>query len=753
MYELHSISSYENSQIVFTPEQIALFKQKISEAEENIKENCLDINYYETLEKSLIKSLSEYNYSKDNLKLMKASLLMIIKEKFLSEETEKRKNIIFEIQSTFYKFLEGINNIGDLRNIITIEDIYYDKGDPDSNNNENLIRTLKSIQDAIWGRCFNLITDEIDIFETIQSLPTFLIKNERKILKNRIEKILTDEFDVPFNYIKFSLKPSFIHLKHFFDLFFDNKKNIFDEKEFSKEERIWLFKLFIHSNLSYIKYENNRRVFMNNLKKYIFGFRLNDDYQALLDLFDEVIHGNTLIDKDEMMNELSEIINVEEQEKNMKFLFFIFSMSCLLNNLACFTEVDGEVQTSFTPQLLISSRERQFLLNTFNFIDNFFKRNLSANLNIIVENYVMGSLIKSYTKVLFDENNKKKISLDSDTIKELIRKNIDEPEDELVFSNLSPDQAEILKESYTNFLNTNQNFINDFADSEEGEGLMGFLSSNLKKIKPKIFSDDQENCLSLKDLQIIPSDPFSISPHICICIYGKFYPVKEKVKLKNIWNTILNDKKVDFYFFDWQNEDNFFQTSDFQKMTGYVKGYFNSFISNKKIDLGQVEKETVGKEIQKNIEISEFYGKLLAYILVSRCIFKFHSISLLGYSIGCNVIKYCLKEMESLQEKGMRISEIIQNIIFVGGATTIGKEDEHLFGSLAGRVINCYSKKDESLWKYFSTECVGAKELKIKESDKDYEPRVENIDLSNFLLTQEEYQTEMPNIISQIKNL
>ena len=58
----------------------------------------------------------------------------------------------------------------------------------------------------------------------------------------------------------------------------------------------------------------------------------------------------------------------------------------------------------------------------------------------------------------------------------------------------------------------------------------------------------------------------------------------------------------------------------------------------------------------------------MAYIIVSREIFTFQTINLVGFSMGCNIIKHCLLELNKLNKKS-NYSDIINNVIFIGGST------------------------------------------------------------------------------------
>ena len=94
-------------------------------------------------------------------------------------------------------------------------------------------------------------------------------------------------------------------------------------------------------------------------------------------------------------------------------------------------------------------------------------------------------------------------------------------------------------------------------------------------------------------------------------------------------------------------------------------------------------------------------GAILAYILISKK-FKDYQINLVGFSLGNHVIKHCIKTLYDIYKtsKGTKFANL-KNIIFIAGATRIKSEskwNDYIKNLIGGRVINCYSKKDNTLW-------------------------------------------------------
>ena len=96
-------------------------------------------------------------------------------------------------------------------------------------------------------------------------------------------------------------------------------------------------------------------------------------------------------------------------------------------------------------------------------------------------------------------------------------------------------------------------------------------------------------------------------------------------------------------------------------------------------------------------------GKLLAIALALGYPFSSQTVSLIGFSLGCQVIKSCLKTLHRIGA-----NDIIQNVYLLGGATHFTTELplwENIFSTtVAGKVKNAYSKDDFILGLYFASQ-------------------------------------------------
>ena len=101
-------------------------------------------------------------------------------------------------------------------------------------------------------------------------------------------------------------------------------------------------------------------------------------------------------------------------------------------------------------------------------------------------------------------------------------------------------------------------------------------------------------------------------------------------------------------------------------------------------------------------ESAKLSGVLLACALAIGFPFYTQTISLVGFSLGCQVAKSCVKTLFALEA-----NDVIQNVTFLGGAADCldkGKHKENweliLHSTIPGIVKNVYTRKDVILILY-----------------------------------------------------
>ena len=782
---------------VFSKEELDFYNKKIEEAEKMNSQNDLDLNYFMNVEKHGLKYIEE-NVKNEDKKKHRNNLFEYLKYKFLTNKFDKRKKLLLQIQYEFYLFLNNIKSMNDI-NIITQGKINfsYSSNNKSLNDYNLLLKNLKDLKQLTWKKCGNYILEKRKDIITLLQLPNFILRNEKKILSSKIEKIISIEKEIPILEIKEGNNIIYKFLLKSFNDFFNDEIEIFNNDLYTPETIKNILKLIIYSNKDYLSYQNIKEVFINNLKKYVDLMNISNEYDNLKNEIEKDSFEENLIEKlDESINISNPLI---DNKINEKFYLMLMGISLIMKGLLMYKDN----KHIFVDNLQCISQEKQFLNNFFNYIDNYIysKSNIEkicSKTDFILENLIFSNLIKSYTKVLYDENNKGKKIITFERIYELLNiskllknnniiENINTSIDNQIdtsniklFDSYSNEESKKLENHFSNFINNNSSL---FIFSTQKESFLPSIENSMKittykssiqnenknvikdfkfgsffsKIKNtfssighKIISTDNYlDNLTLNNLTIQPHEPFNSYTNICICISGFFLP--ENQKFENIFeNILLTKKNIDYYYYNWQDDDNFYKTGIAKNTIGYLQNFFSQNSSQK--NYSDINDENIYKMVKINKKISKLYGKFLAYIISSKMIFKFQTISLIGFSLGCNVIKFCLKELNKIKNSGVNnINNIINNIIFIGGGCKFSENDKHkeMFSLISGKVINVYCDNDELIKKYYSEKSIGIRKiLDIENNDKKiYYPKIENVNLSYFKIKEQDYKFEIPKLI------
>lgn len=209
---------------------------------------------------------------------------------------------------------------------------------------------------------------------------------------------------------------------------------------------------------------------------------------------------------------------------------------------------------------------------------------------------------------------------------------------------------------------------------KEKERLKPILKEMEDDLKPKpiLLIRNEENC-QINFLQnrakfnIIAMNRYYMDmDNITICISG--FLTENQEHFSGWKEFVRNNKQITFYYFlNWPSESG---------LSSFL--YFN----------------TAKKR-------ANYFGKILANMIVSKKFFKNKKITLVGHSLGCHFIKCCLKEMaENADEDFQGEINKIEKIIFLGGATQIknNKRWIDIFKKVTkGNIYNFYSNKDGAL--------------------------------------------------------
>ena len=507
---------------------------------------------------------------------------------------------------------------------------------------------------------------------------------------------------------------------------------------------------FINKNQIY----NNK--FIEKFERYILIFKLKEKQKELLNEYNNDINKSFDIIESELNNLITKIKNdlfkKDENNKNnviivhddnnqelkslnKKYLKLIFALSMMYNNIISIIKKNNkegkeEISYKINNKIKCSSIERQFLLN----ILNIFKEEKSFVYNYLLETYIYEETTNKYNRHLYHKlREKDRVIIPYTSIingmidkhnenKDNTPKGVDNKNNNKINENKNKNK----NEEQQKFINQFSIFYNTYKIIfEQKEFKKGFFGSIFNKKIP-IYLDSKEGKVvnyGIYNLKLIPIINRKISSsQISIIIDGSIYDSiifdsdEKRLSHKEIFNTFFSNNlylNSDFYCYDWQSL-NYKRKDDFK-------------------------------------EVYIFYGKLLAYIIISKLFFQYQTINLIGQSTGCKIIKHCLIELQQLKNK-LNIYDLINNIILIGGATHINIDKyPNIFDNITGKIVNIFSTKDHPLFQYKKTS-VGLNELKAKKEYND-KYNIINIDLSKKYIKQEEYIFELPKIFINDLNI
>ena len=686
------------------------------------------------------------NKSQLDKQIDKIKLYSLLNEYYYKSSDEKmillRRKYEKNIKNNFYSFIITPNFIP------LIEKIFGDEGESTFDINKN------SIMKGVHASFYDLVIKAIRNSTSLSAIPNFMLYYDKKIINSKINDIIINKYN--FNYDDKERKSiEYKYIENLYNAFNKDMKPLFDNNIFSLEYRISLFKLMILSNYKFIKKnEKYNKKFIDKFERYILIFKLKEKHKDLLDEYNNIMNKKL----EDVENELKQILigikddlfkvdknnknnviivhddnNQELKSLNKKYLKLIFGLSMMFNNIISVIKKNvkegiEEISYKLNNKIRCSSIERQFLLN----ILMLFKEEKSLIYNYLLETYIYEDATKKYNRHLYhkirdDERviipynaiingmSAKSNETKDDKPKEEENKNkINENKNK----NINEEQLKFIKE-FLDFSNINKLIF------EQREIKKGFFGSIFSKKIP-VYVDSTEGKIvnfCIYNLKLIPIINRKISSsQISIIIDGSIYDTmvfesdEKRLSHKDIFNTFFTNSSFmnsDFYCYDWQSLN-----------------YSN------KIDFK---------------DVSIFYGRLLAYIIISKLFFQYQTINLIGQSTGCKIIKNCLIQLHQLKNK-LNIYDLINNVILIGGATHFNMDKyPYLFDNISGKIVNIFSRNDKDLVEY-KKNAVGLNELKVK---KEYEDKynIVNIDLSKKYLKQEEYIYELPKIFVNDLNI
>ena len=707
----------------------------------------------------------EYNNIYNKKKALKI-LRKILLDKFIDND-KKRIEFLHKINQIIY--LDG------LAKNINPKDIIKNLGQNKSLEENQNIKFYNNICNIFIqnndAMLINKLISTNNTTKRIKKIPNFIIFDFHELIK---QKIFID-WSLNYNVLLKDLilseveEPDFKCIYKFYRDFFNDKITLFDNKYlFSSPEENMKFKTLLFnaiflSNSKMINSSSNQKTFFNNVTRYLLLFGFDKNKCRFSQIISNAMQNSTNEIKDKTFKELLNLIYYEK--KGNIFMFTIWCLSMVFNNILIFDETENKI--SFSPVLNCSARAKNFFYNFLQKLDNYIFyfnisfHNSSIGYNAQIENYVFAELTKSYTKVLYDEQNKYKINLTGKKIFKLIQKlckscvknakkveNIlDDIEDEDYVDELEENSFEnnpwdeiessqlyslyfqfmkkyiiLEKQDENKYIKQGKEIFNILLcnkpnDTDKNE--INFDNNNIPKIK---FNYNNE--------LLIPVDILNTATQIMICISGDCEDINGNYE---IFNQIINQRhieNIDYYIYKWSS--------------------YEIYSNN----------ENNTKE-----NIAKIYGKLLAYIIASKEIFKFQTISFLTIGIGDLVLKSCLEELSTKINNVIDITDLIQDIILIDSNADFSLDSIQNFVNLklvAGKLINIYNKNyskiempiNKDYRKSYSI--VGINQKSDKGEDKEYFinclPDIYNFDMVNELnISNKDYIFEINYILKKVK--
>ena len=556
-----------------------------------------------------------------------------------------------------------------------------------------------------------------------REVPKFLIRDDLKFIKFR-ENFKNDE----------KIRPEVDNLITYYKKIKNGKIKPFD---YINSKSV-LFDIFILSNSKDIlDNELINNIFIDNYKEILSWFNLDIEKKSYDYIYNNFIIISS-IEKNVLLESLFIPINNELNNQNNKEDLYLILISsffyCILHRL-----IDNKENSINNNDINISnSRITKFLSNT---TDNLIKylKHCDYNINSLIcelFTYALSHLDKKengeFSDNRINDNNDngvnsrsfvtpdKKALLNTFYKEENIDYDFKMIEDKIMESN-----DDKLKERFQN-IKEKLKFIDSLSSPSS------FVETLVKKIV-NVFTSNIYYFANF--IRLSPFQKYITSNIVTIFVSG--FGSQNDIHCLEWKKYIENDaKNSNYYFYHWPGDS-------FTKIV----------IKSLPIGLGGIKFDSdLPKVFMESKNKAKVSGKVLSIILRSRLFFGYRQINLVAFSLGNHVVKNCLKEL-NLNDDGRMI---INDVTFMAGATTFKDKIKwyQIFKKLiGGRIVNCYSKKDNIL-KYLYSNCTGLEPIGSKEIDindgKNGKNIVENYDFTDLNLGHLDYRDKFKDILERI---
>ena len=696
-------------------EQKKRLVEEIQKAEKSRKESSKKLDEVNIFRQVYEKSLNESKELEKKLnqeEKLKPEEEQQLKKKLeeLKKELQTLDNFKKENDDKFNKESKLLQNYEKIKldaekelTLIYINEIF-------SNENLSILKTEMDILNFFTLKIKECISKIFYQFEKNELINDFILKNIEKIFKTNplIKEITKNIYSKLENIPIEKIKSEDEYNKKIFELFGDAKL-----PEFLTEKDLKKVRCIDFSN----KRDNNIGSFIKNMVERNFTLEsgnIIDIFEKIRDNKIKVLEG---INKKKELLKLFILINNKVFNKpycDEKFIIFLDNNKALINeyfnedikvneileDLNKTTEEKDKIEKKNLLNIIVNDVESNkskiyMIISSFYYLLFYKFKDLKQPKNpnnfgniyiaLILKNFVIfldqnfNNLEKSiftllYQLFLFDINN----TIYKDKV----------------------NQTYSFEQINTLFSKTGENLKKKFTDLKDEylkkkQGFFTIVKNNLNHH----FSQG-ENLTSFENIQLISLDKKVYSNTITIIV--DMFSNTDK-NPEDEWREFINyfDKETMFYFYKW---------SYMSKEALLLKGSYKK-MKNKEDDLIAIR------------EIAKFCGKFLAYILISKKFFKEFQINLVGFGLGCYVIKECIKELSKINHKSFFVK--IKNVILIGASMNIKHEQnwkKNIEETVIDKFINCYSSKDEILKNFYSVSSrnsgnipVGFKSLEIRD--------------------------------------
>lgn len=639
-------------------------------------------------------------------KLSEAPIFNILLAKLKNETASFLKHFITKINQTAYKEIMELNQKEAIKNGGVSRE-----PTAETTSNENFVK-LVDFLNYKYKETMKELNEHLTNKFKISKFPRFLLYDLKTRIKSRIKSIYVPHLKDVFVKKEISENKEIQILEKYIFGFKSEEITMFDKSILTESQRFNLCSLIAFILKRY--HSRNPYLFVKDKEIYLHYW---EKFSTILNLSSEMTE-NLFFTTEPLPSKVDKLGKMEEH----LFLFSILSFHFVLHNY----KIENKQITVGN----VSAFERQYLYYLFEYLNDTLtkqKKNM-LKLSFMLEKFLHCNFISNETS--------EEIQYTEPTTNFLTFKQMTE----LALSD--PDNIE--------FNIRFKKYLEKFPKKIKRSRLMKIV-----KFFEDFFVPYLETKIEVQTryINLIPYYKMNQSSHACILLSGF---ISQNHDFVSYWdNLILDyDNFVDFYFYMWDSKTGMKLVRDCFKFFGGL-GLMILTRNFMQVILSISTQMSYNNTFSQSKLIAKYVGKLLAYIIVSKQVFKKQTLTIIGFSLGANIVKYCMKEINIIKEFIPEATDIIQNVVFLAAACDFEKGEKWstILKNVPGRIINCFRSNDLVLRDVYhmftnSRQSVGCKKL---EFGTDFDQVIENYDFSEFDLKHNNYKAYLNHIVTKIK--